>query len=118
MSSMIQTPPPSIQIGGGDPGAGPGAPSGPGAPGGDPIAAFKAALTKLSEDALDATKLAHDPIDKQMILKIAGEIHGIIAGHQKEEDSLMGGGPGAKMIRRATPPSGSNGPSGGSGGSY
>lgn len=113
MSSMISAPPSSIQIGGGGaPGAG--GPSGAGAAsGGDPIAAFKDALTKLSNDALEATKLAHDPIDKQAILKIAGEIHGIIAGHQKEEDSLMGGGPGAKMIRRATPPASSGGSSGG-----
>lgn len=111
MSSMIPMPPSQVQVNGpsGDPSGGGAPPSG----GGDPIARFKAALDKMSQDAMAALQTAHDPIDKQAVTDILSKVHALQAAHQKEEDALMGGGPGAKMIRRSTPPGGTSGGGGG-----
>lgn len=110
MSSMLQAPPPSIQIGG--PGAGPGGPGGPpplgpAGPkpgGGDPIANVKAALSAALDDLDEAKNNEHDPQDKALIVGIQASIHKLLGAGQAAEDSIMGGGPGTKLVRKATPP--------------
>jgi hypothetical protein len=94
VSSMIPSPPPSIQIGG--PGPGPGAPT----PSGPPGDRLMAALDKLAQDATDAMALARDPGDRKIIAKIVAQLHALTASHQDALDSVMGGGAGAKIMRR------------------
>jgi hypothetical protein len=109
MSNLIMQPPPSIQIGGGDPGAGPGGPGGPAAPAGPQrppggpaggAQAFVAALKKLAADAQSAIDLSDDPIDKSELANLAASIHKMIAGEQSETDKMMGGGISPRAIRR------------------
>lgn len=118
MSSMLQPHAPSIQIGGPSPTGAPGglpglqgAPQGPGlggpkpaGQGGDPIANVKAALNAALEDLDQAKASEHDPQDKALIVGIQASIHKLLGAGQAAEDSIMGGGPGTKLVRKATPP--------------
>lgn len=100
MGGPAGPPPSAIQIGGPNHGA-PAPPPGMDADGDAPVKNFKAALADLAADATEAAGLATDPKDKADIATIAAKIHTIIAGHQADEDSVMGGGPGVKVMRRA-----------------
>ena len=104
MSSMIQAPPPSINIGGpaqGGPAGGP--PSAIGA-GNDPDAQQVTGLLRKAFSALtQAAQLEKDDIDASAISKLAAQVHSQIAAEQKLTDDVMGAGPGAKMIRKTAP---------------
>lgn len=106
MSNMIPTPPQSIQIGGGQgaPGGGPGAPQG----GGDvDPASVKKNLKDAVASLLAAQQAEGDDADAAQIAQLVAKIHTLIAGHQQLQDQVMGGGPGAKIVRKTTPRGGS-----------
>ncbi len=112
MSSMIQAPPPSIDVGGGDPGGG-----GPSDAMGAASGGANAKVVDLLKQALDLIQQASDaePDDQDTaaIAKIAMAIHQQIAAEAKLTDDVMGAGPGAKMIRKAGGGGGAAPPSGG-----
>jgi hypothetical protein len=110
MSAMF---PPSINIGGGDPGAG-APPSGPaGAPplGGPPAGGSDGPDSPKVEQLLDQAKslivqaegLEKDHEDKAKLMKMAAELQAFLGSSQKLNDSAMGAGPGVKLIRKAGP---------------
>ena len=131
MSSMIQAPPPQIRIGGvqgaqggsgapgafslpapGPPGPGPGGlGAGPGGPSGgsdagpgDPDAGDVASkLRKALALVQSAAQQEKDDADASSITAIAASIHKAIANETGLADKVMGGGDGAKMIRKAMP---------------
>ena len=117
MSSMIPTPPRSIQIGGGPGGlGGPGAPVGPGGPLGAPVGPgvphqsdgpdskkVKQLLSQARDLIDQAQKLEGDAPDRVMISELAHKITAFIGAQQKTMDSVMGAGPGVKMIRKNSP---------------
>jgi hypothetical protein len=103
MSSMIPTPPPRIQIGGGAPAG----PSGPGAPAdsqGDSGPDMEA-VRKSLQDAIDALTAAQqaegDDADAAQIAQIIAKIHTLKASHQTLADQAMGAGPGVKLMRKS-----------------
>lgn len=99
MSNMIQQPPPSISVNGGPQAPGQGA--GPPDNDGDAKTLVKKALALVQQAAAaDA-----DPIDAAGLHKIAADCANYLATQQKTEDSVMGAGPGVKMIRKAAGPS-------------
>lgn len=108
MSSMIPSPPQSIKLGGGAP-AGPGASGGsdygPGGDGPDSEqvkSLVSAAITNLRK----AEDLEGDPGDQSLIAKCVADLRKFIGAQQADLDSIMGGGPGAKIMRKNTPPAG------------
>lgn len=116
MSSMIQTPPPSIQIGGG----GPGGPSGPGGPpgaggGGQGDGPDSAKVRDLIGQAIDllrqAEPLEGDLADQAEIAKHVAALRAFIGNQQKMEDTAFGAGPGVKLLRKNAP--GGGAPAGG-----
>lgn len=101
MSSMIPTPPRSIQIGGGAPG-GPGGPAG-GAQGGSDgpdSAQVKDLISKAIDSLRQAESLEGDAGDQALIAKCVAELRGFIGNQQKMEDTAFGAGPGIKLMRK------------------
>lgn len=112
MSSMLGSPPPSIQIGGGGSPGAPGGNSGPGAggPGDGPDSDAVKALIQEAISKLDQAKgLEGDPGDQALIAKCVADLHGFIGNQQKMLDTAMGAGPGVKIMRKSAPPSGGGG---------
>lgn len=102
MSSMIPTPPRSIQIGGG-----PGGPGGPPAPGGGqsdgPDSEKVRSLLAQARDLIDQAEQAEgDDADRVMISELSHKITAFIGAQQKTLDSAMGAGPGVKIMRKNT----------------
>lgn len=106
MSSMIPSPPPSISIGGGP--GGPGGPSGGPQGGGDgpDSEQVKNLLTQALKLIRQAEDLEGDPADQAKIAKAAADIRGFLGAQQDMMDSVMGGGPGAKVLRKSSAPAG------------
>ncbi len=103
MSSSLSAPPPSIQIGGGDPGGDPGAAMGAASDGNAKVVDLLKQALDLIQQASDAEP---DDQDTAAIAKIAMAIHQQIAAEAKLQDDVMGAGPGVKMIRKAGGPGG------------
>ena len=105
MSSMIPTPPRSIQIGGP---SGPGSPAGPGGQGGQsdgPDSEKVRQLLSQARDLIDQAQQAEgDDADRVMISELSHKITAFIGAQQKTMDSAMGAGPGVKLMRKNTPP--------------
>lgn len=99
MSSMISQPPPSIQIpgSGGGPGGPGGAPSGGDPDAGDVTSLLKQALALVNQ----AAAAEKDDIDASQIHQLAAALSKQIAAEQQLTDSVMGAGPGVKMVRKA-----------------
>ena len=111
MSSMLSSPPPSIQIGGGPAPGGPGGPQGDsGGKGDGPDSEQVKSLIQKAIEALDQAKgLEGDPGDQALIAKCVADLHGFIGNQQKMLDTAMGAGPGVKIMRKSAPPSGGGG---------
>lgn len=95
-------PAPTISLGGGGGGlGGPPAPSGGGQPGPD-----SPEVTDLLDQAkkliMQAESKEVDHEDKAKLMKMAADIQNFLGADQKLTDTVMGGGPGAKLIRKAT----------------
>lgn len=92
--------------GGGAPSGGPGGPSLPpggppsGPPGGGP-GGGAAILRQVLELLQQYMKVERDDEDLAVGAKLIAQAQGLLAQQQKERDAVMGGGPGAKMLRRA-----------------
>lgn len=101
-------PPPNIPLpggGGGPPDAGGGKP-GPDTP--DVEKSIQDAITSIT-DALNAE---NDPPDKALLAKILADLHKFLGDQTALVDKVMGGGPGTKLIRKATGTPAPTGPSG------
>jgi hypothetical protein len=108
MSSMIPQPPPSIRIGGGPAGAPQGGQAGQSD---GPDSQKVKDLLSQARDLIDqAEQLEGDDTDRVMISELSHKITAFIGAQQKTMDSLMGGGPAAKVMRKNSP--GSSGPTG------
>lgn len=111
--ATIGAPPPSIQIGGpqgGPPGmGGPAGPTGPGQSDGPDSQKVKDLLSQARALIDQAESLEGDDADRVMISELSHKITAFIGAQQKNLDSAMGAGPGVKIMRKNTPPSGGPG---------
>lgn len=111
MSSMIPTPPRSIQIGGPS-GGGPGGPSSPGGGSDGPDSQKVRDLVNQAVGLLrQAEDLEGDAQDQALLANAVAQLRKFVGAQQQMEDALMGGGPAAKVMRKN--PSAPSGPSGG-----
>jgi|SRR5262245_692470 len=126
MSSMLDAPPPQIQIGGGGPpDDGGGGPEGPIAdalpddstpPGGDNGSPVTSLLRQALLNVHKAARMNPDDQEAALISEVAAKIAKLIALEQSDNDSLSGAGPGVKALRRASIGGGPGGGGGGPGG--
>lgn len=102
-------PAPSITLGGGSP-QGQGGGGQPGAPDSPEVADL---LTQAKDLITKAEAKEVDHEDKAKLMKMAADIQAFLGTQQKLTDTVMGGGPGAKLIRKAMGTAGSPTPGGG-----
>jgi len=103
-------PPPSIPLPSG------GGPSGPGAGGSGPDGPDSPDVEKAVNDAISSIQTAldgeNDPGDKAILAKILADLHKYLGDQSALVDKVMGGGPGSKLIRKATGTAAPSAPSG------
>lgn len=107
MSSMIPSPPASINIGGGDPGGAPGGPqSGSGKGDGPDSELVRQKVQEAIASLREAEDAEGDAADQAVISGAVAQLRKFLGQQQQMEDSLMGGGPAVKAIRKAGPGAG------------
>jgi hypothetical protein len=116
------TMPPELQqlLGGGPAAAGPAAPPShipiPGAAAGGPgdnagvpgpdNPKVEQLVTQATDLLRQAVNLEHDPPDKAFLSDLVARAHKFLGDQQALVDKATGAGPGAKLVRKATPPTG------------
>lgn len=104
-------PAPSITLGGG--GGPQGASQGQGTPGAPDSPEVEDLLSQAKDLITKAEQKEVDHEDKAKLMKMAADIQAFLGTQQKLTDTVMGGGPGAKLIRKAMGTAGSATPGGG-----
>lgn len=101
-------PAPSINIGGG-----PQQEAGGGKPGAPDSPEVEDLLSQAKDLITQAEQKEVDHEDKAKLMKMAADIQAFLGTQQKLTDTVMGGGPGAKLVRKAMGAASSATPGGG-----